>query len=99
MPERTAWWRALWALFLLLTAALAGGAVYAWRLRCEGFGCVGVGIVWFIWAVAAGAHGLLGLTLLLRTRKGNAAWRRPLQSILVVQAGLMLALAGYWLLH
>ncbi len=36
----------LCGLYLLLVAVVLGGAVYTWSLRCEGFGCTGVGIVW-----------------------------------------------------
>lgn len=39
-------------LFLLCTGALFVTALFAFRLRCEGFGCMGVGIVWMVWAVS-----------------------------------------------
>jgi hypothetical protein len=36
--------------YTLLVVLVFGVALYAWRLRCEGFGCIGVGIVWAAWA-------------------------------------------------
>jgi len=43
-----------------LLALMVAAAIYAWRLRCEGFGCFGIGIVWMRWTTA-----LLTPTLLL----------------------------------
>ena len=33
----------------VLAAATFGGALYVWSLRCEGFGCIGLGIAWAGW--------------------------------------------------
>ena len=51
------------SLYLLLVAVVLGGAGYAWSLRCEGFGCTGVGIVWGMWAGLCGVATVLGLIL------------------------------------
>ena len=85
-------------LYLLLVAVVLGGAGYAWSLRCEGFGCTGVGIVWGAWA------GLWGLTAILgpvlrgfltpkTTPHRAVGWAWGLQSVL----GLVLLV--YWLLN
>jgi hypothetical protein len=44
--------RALSALFVLATITLLVTAFLAFRIRCEGFGCMGVGIVWMAWVAA-----------------------------------------------
>ncbi|WIV98988.1 hypothetical protein [Kinneretia aquatilis] len=95
-PRLAVGWQGLLALFLLLGACLLGGAVYAWHLYCEGFGCVGIGIVWFAWAVASGVHLLLGLVL--RARLSGRA-QGLVHIALRVQLGLTLGLAAYWQLH
>lgn len=38
-------------LYALLVALSSASAVYLWRLRCEGFGCTGIGVAWIAWAV------------------------------------------------
>jgi len=54
--------RVRYALLLVLVVALVvAAAIYAWRLRCECFGCVGIGIVWM-----RGTTALFTPTLLLR---------------------------------
>lgn len=40
---------ALAALYIASVPALAIVAVLIWRLRCEGFGCMGVGVAWLAW--------------------------------------------------
>ncbi len=84
-------------LYLLLVAVVLGGAAYAWSLRCEGFGCTGVGIVWGMWAGLCGLAAVLGpilrafLTQQVTLYKAvNWAW--GLQSVL----GLVLLV--YWFL-
>jgi hypothetical protein len=44
--------QALVVIHLALVLALAAGAIGIWRLHCENFGCIGIGIAWFAWAVA-----------------------------------------------
>jgi len=44
--------KALACAYLVCVAALLAAAAGAWRLRCEGFGCMGIGVAWFAWAVA-----------------------------------------------
>lgn len=79
-------------LLLCLTALTA---VASLRIRCEGFGCMGVGVVWMAWA------GLYLITLLV----GLLAWlRRPAGAApgghlwpLLAQGLGGLALAVHWL--
>lgn len=84
-------------LYLLLAGAVLGGAAYTWGLRCEGFGCMGVGIVWGAWAGLCGLAAVLGP--LLRsfltqqpTLRQAVGWAWGLQSV------LGLVLLGYWFL-
>lgn len=35
--------------YLLLTVGLLAFAVSIWNLRCEGFGCMGIGVAWMAW--------------------------------------------------
>jgi hypothetical protein len=44
--------RLLVALHALLMLALLAAAVGIWRIRCESFGCMGIGVAWFGWTVA-----------------------------------------------
>lgn len=67
----------LLTLFGLLSLLMFGAALFAWRLRCEGFGCLGVGIVWMAWAVLALVCLVLGLSVqgALKTRLPTGAQR------------------------
>ena len=84
-------------LYLLLAGLVLGGAGYTWSLRCEGFGCTGVGIVWGAWAGLCGLAAVLGPILrsfLVQqpTLRRVVGWAWGLQSL------LGLALMGYWFL-
>ena len=46
--------------------ALAVTAVLIWRLRCESFGCNGIGVAWFAWVVVFSP--ILGIGVALRSR-------------------------------
>lgn len=45
----------------VLFVALAVGVAYGLGLRCEGFGCMGLGVYWFAWSVVYAVSGLIGL--------------------------------------
>jgi hypothetical protein len=47
--------------YLALFVALVAGVVYGLGLRCEGFGCMGLGVYWFAWSVVYAVSGLIGL--------------------------------------
>lgn len=61
------------ALYLTLFAVLASGVVSGLRLRCEGFGCMGLGVYWFAWACVYGVAGLIGLWARSSTRRAGVA--------------------------
>jgi hypothetical protein len=44
--------KTLAGVYILSVSALLAGAAGIWRLRCENFGCIGVGIAWFAWVVS-----------------------------------------------
>jgi hypothetical protein len=50
--------------------ALVAGAAGIWSLRCEGFGCVGVGVAWFAWVVTFFV--VLGVGLLARSKAASS---------------------------
>lgn len=45
----------------VLFVALLVGVAYGLGLRCEGFGCMGLGVHWFAWSVVYAVSGLIGL--------------------------------------
>jgi hypothetical protein len=59
--------------YLALFAVLVFGAVYGLRMRCEGFGCMGVGVYWFAWACVCGVVGLMGLWARSCTQRAGVA--------------------------
>ena len=95
-PSRAA--ALVWAnLYLALLALLVWGMVYGLRIRCEGFGCTGVGIYWFAWASVCAVTGLLGLWARSRTLRASVAVglvRAALWVQLITGLGL---LAWWWL--
>jgi hypothetical protein len=44
--------KALVSFYLLLVLALLAAAVGLWRLHCESFGCMGIGVAWIAWVVS-----------------------------------------------
>ena len=54
-----------------------------WRTYCEDFGCIGVGIAWFAWALGYAFLLLIGWSALSAQRDGA---RVPLRSALLLQA-------------
>ncbi|MFC3683116.1 hypothetical protein [Hydrogenophaga luteola] len=56
------------AVYLALFVALVVGVVYGLRMRCEGFGCMGLGVYWFAWSVVYAVSGLIGLWVRALTR-------------------------------
>lgn len=96
--------QALLILFTLMALACWGTAAYTWRLRCEGFGCIGVGIAWAMWTgVLYGPALLLGLLVRwLRPKApgeegaGSFLPRWWPQVLLWLHLGLGAALGLYW---
>ena len=78
----------------VLALALAGVAI--WRLRCEGFGCVGIGVAWFAW-VAVFVVVLAG-GLVLHSRPALSQFgARATKGALIGQAILALVAIAAWL--
>ena len=99
-----AWVRALWSLGLALLAAGLGALAWlsyvGFTLRCEGFGCMGRGIVWAGWCGLW--LGVLFLSLLLGWSAAHAAPRAWQRVPGWASTGLLLAAAGHllvWVLH
>ena len=90
----------LLALFVMLSLLMFGSAFFTWRLRCEGFGCMGIGIVWMAWAVLVAVCLVLGLSLQasLKTRLPAGA-QRLLRLTLWAEGGLTAGLLIYWMLR
>lgn len=75
---------------------LAAGVVVILRMRCENFGCMGIGVAWFAWAVA-GFLPVFVLGLWARWRATAASRvRRWVGWGLSAQVGGGLALAALW---
>lgn len=83
------------ALYLALFVLLAYGVVVGLRLRCEGFGCMGVGVYWFALACLCGVTGLLGVWARSCTRRAGVAVGL-VRVVLWVQLLGGLALLAWW---
>lgn len=83
------------AMYIGLALLLALAAVAIWRLRCEGFGCMGVGIAWLAWA--AGYAAVLVWGILVRARPTLGPFLARVTSAVVLLQGLGgVALALVW---
>jgi len=58
--------KALVGFYLLLVLALLAAAVGIWRLHCESFGCMGIGVAWIAWVVSFLV--VLGIGLFTRSK-------------------------------
>jgi hypothetical protein len=74
---------------------LAAAAIYVLRLRCESFGCTGVGVAWFAWAMAYGTWLVGGLVLQSFARSVPGLARR-IGFLLIALAVLGAALLARW---
>jgi hypothetical protein len=57
-------------IYIAAVLALAGAAVFIWRLKCESFGCMGVGVAWFAWVVVFVPVMVVGVALRSRVSLG-----------------------------
>jgi hypothetical protein len=55
--------KAFAVIYLALVGVVIVSAVGIWRIRCEGFGCTGVGIAWFAWIALFVPSLVIGLAL------------------------------------
>lgn len=85
--------RVLAATYAVGALALALSGIRLWRTYCENFGCIGVGIAWFAWAIGYALLLLVG-ALALRLQQGRA--RMLLRMGLVAQGVAGALLLGYW---
>jgi hypothetical protein len=63
--------KAFVSVYIAAVLALVAAAVGIWRLRCEGFGCMGIGVAWFAWVVSFFV--VLGAGLFVRSKAASAA--------------------------
>src|SRR5262245_56462125 len=90
--------RLLGVAFIASVPVLAAGAAYVFRLRCESFGCMGLGVAWFAWGVVYAV--VFGLGLLMRAfLDAGSALRSAVSVALSAQLLLGVLLATYWLLN
>ena len=87
-----------WAVgaFVASVVALAFAGVAVWRLRCEGFGCVGIGVAWLAWVAVFVVVLASGLVLLSRPTLGQFG-ARATKGALIGQAILALVAIAAWL--
>ena len=55
--------KAFAVVYICFVGVLVFGAVGIWRIRCEGFGCTGVGIAWLAWGALFVPSLAMGLVL------------------------------------
>lgn len=88
--------RWLAVLYLLAAAATGLSAIALWRLRCEGFGCMGVGIGWLAWGAVlylpSLALGSVAAQLTPAQAPGATLAPLTLKAQLLLGAGLLV----YW---
>jgi hypothetical protein len=72
------------SLYFAAVLALVAAAVGNTQLRCEGFGCMGIGVAWFAWAFAYCL--VLGLGVFIRSQAEASLTK-------IVRAGWWLQLA------
>lgn len=87
-------WLAL--LYLLALAATGLGAIALWRLRCEGFGCMGVGIGWLTWGAVLYVPALALGSVAAQLAPPQAPGARAAPLALKVQLLLGVVLLVYW---
>ena len=63
--------KAFVSVYMAAVVALVAAAIGIWRLRCEGFGCMGIGVAWFAWVVSFFV--VLGVGLFARSKAASAA--------------------------
>ena len=83
------------ATHLLGLCLLLASAVAIFRTYCEGFGCMGIGVMWLAWAGAYAAWLLFGSVVLSRAEE-NSARRTLTRRLLTGQGAVGLALFAYW---
>ena len=84
--------------YLLLAVGLLAFAVSIWNLRCESFGCMGLGVAWMAWAACFCP--ILVAGLVARARSGlNPRLGRAVLWTLCLQGLVGLGLGLAWAVH
>jgi hypothetical protein len=83
--------------YTLLVALVIWGASYSWHFRCEGFGCIGLGIVWAAWLGVLFVPTLMFGLFLAFASGPRSALARVTRWLLAVQVILGLLLGMVWL--
>jgi hypothetical protein len=88
--------KGLAVVYIVFVGALLVGAAGIWRIRCEGFGCTGVGIAWFAW-VAVFVPGLVVGLVLRRLSSPGASLAKFAKLALWAQLTTGVALFALWI--
>ncbi|MNV39213.1 hypothetical protein D3C71_1307850 [compost metagenome] len=89
--SRRAVWvsRTLDVLLLGLCVALGGLSYYTFTLYCESFGCLGVGLLWMLWAGLAAVGWVVALVVRAwQRRRGLGCWASGLASTALLVMGV-----------
>ncbi|MGY4827279.1 hypothetical protein ACVNIS_01725 [Sphaerotilaceae bacterium SBD11-9] len=85
-------------LYAPLVILVTASAICVWRIRCEGFGCTGVGVAWVAWALFFLAVLVVGLVVRRWTQLSGLV-RRSVRWALVAQLLVGAFLVSAWVLH
>lgn len=89
--------RAFAAIYVFAVLALVVFAVLIWRLRCESFGCMGIGVAWFAWVLAYFPVLLIGIVLRSRESLG-AGLMKLARAAVWAQLAMGAVLVMVWML-
>ncbi|GAA5177001.1 hypothetical protein GCM10025771_13330 [Niveibacterium umoris] len=89
--------RALACVHVVAVLALATCAALIWRLKCESFGCMGVGVAWFAWVLAFFPVLLVGLVLRSRASPGSRLMTLT-RAAVWAQGAMGVALVAVWVI-
>ena len=88
--------RLLPLLYLMAFVGVCGAAVALWRTYCEGFGCTGLGIAWFMWFSVLYVPALVIGLVAKAKAPAVAPLRQHVSRAIGFQLLLGLGLATYW---
>lgn len=83
------------ALYVALALILAVAAIAIGRLRCEGFGCTGLGIAWLAWVAAYMVVLVGGIMVRARPTLGTSL-ARVTSAVVLLQGLCGIGLALVW---
>lgn len=90
LSRRAVWVsRTLDVLLLGLCVALGGLSYYTFTLYCESSGCLGVGLLWMLWAGLAAVGWVVALVVRAwQRRRGLGSWASGLASTALLVMGV-----------